>query len=412
MRTVAYSEVLQLVSELAGITYTTLPTELALRLRGHISRRFRLAWEADYWPELMRVEERLYRGAWAAGTTYTAGTEVFYRGNTRAVNSYYQALRSLPLTVSSLTRVSTAATATTSAAHGLTTGDLVTITGAAETEYNVTATVTVLSTTQFYYTILGTPTTPATGTIRCTPNPVNDSGTLNLGNWYPCQGSYTGNDWATSTTYAIGDVVRYGATGRYYVCITANTGALPTSSSFAVLTPFDKYIAYEQTGQTALGEVRDLYSTQPTVNRRFNVPNWTLSSNGVQVPDGPASVWVEYRTRFVPLTGSDWVNGTLYAVGDQVLYNSSGSIKNFYTCLQTTAVVAPSNTAYWAMVEIPYVFQPYLVMGAYADYLRMDGQMDKAIAQERLADEYLAGELQKLHTSQPQYQRLEIVRAY
>lgn len=67
--------------------------------------------------------------------------------------------------VSSITRSSSTATVTTSAAHGLTTGDYVTVSGADQSEYNVTAQVTVTSTTVFTYTVSGTPATPATGTL-------------------------------------------------------------------------------------------------------------------------------------------------------------------------------------------------------------------------------------------------------
>lgn len=65
--------------------------------------------------------------------------------------------------VDTITHVGAVATVTTDAAHGLTTGDKVTFTGTAPSEYNVTnATVTVLTSTTFTYTIGGTPATNAT----------------------------------------------------------------------------------------------------------------------------------------------------------------------------------------------------------------------------------------------------------
>lgn len=67
--------------------------------------------------------------------------------------------------VSSITRSSSTATVTTAAAHGLVDGDLVRISGATQTEYNVDAYVTVTGATTFTYTVSGTPATPATGTI-------------------------------------------------------------------------------------------------------------------------------------------------------------------------------------------------------------------------------------------------------
>ena len=73
------------------------------------------------------------------------------------------------LNVSSVTRVSTTATATTSASHGLSTGDWVTMVGASPNGYNGIVQVTVTGLTTFTYTVGGALTTPATGTITARP---------------------------------------------------------------------------------------------------------------------------------------------------------------------------------------------------------------------------------------------------
>jgi len=70
--------------------------------------------------------------------------------------------------VSSLTESSGTATATTSASHGLATGDWVTIAGAVETDYNGTVQITVTGGTTFTYAVSNSPSTPATGTITAT----------------------------------------------------------------------------------------------------------------------------------------------------------------------------------------------------------------------------------------------------
>lgn len=70
--------------------------------------------------------------------------------------------------VTSITSTGTTATVTTTAAHGYTNDDYVTIAGANQTEYNVRAQITVTSTTTFTYTISGAPASPATGTITST----------------------------------------------------------------------------------------------------------------------------------------------------------------------------------------------------------------------------------------------------
>ncbi len=71
----------------------------------------------------------------------------------------------LPISVSSLTRVSTTVTATTAQEHGYATGETRTIAGATQTDYNGAVVVTVTGLRTFTYTIATTPATPATGTI-------------------------------------------------------------------------------------------------------------------------------------------------------------------------------------------------------------------------------------------------------
>ena len=69
------------------------------------------------------------------------------------------------VSVTSITRSGSVATVTTSAAHNFVTDQVVEIIGATETDYNGKQSITVTSGTTFTYTVTGTPTTPATGTI-------------------------------------------------------------------------------------------------------------------------------------------------------------------------------------------------------------------------------------------------------
>jgi hypothetical protein len=67
--------------------------------------------------------------------------------------------------VTSITRSTTTATVTTTASHGFTTGDSITIIGASPAGYNGTFTITSTGSNTFTYPVVNTLTTPATGTI-------------------------------------------------------------------------------------------------------------------------------------------------------------------------------------------------------------------------------------------------------
>ena len=73
------------------------------------------------------------------------------------------------LSVTSINRAADVATVITSTAHGLDDCMTVTISGANETEYNGIFRIIVIDTTTFIYNVVGTPATPATGTILADP---------------------------------------------------------------------------------------------------------------------------------------------------------------------------------------------------------------------------------------------------
>jgi hypothetical protein len=64
--------------------------------------------------------------------------------------------------ISGISHVTVVATVTTTSSHGLSTGDSVVVSGASPSQYNGTYTITVLSTTQFAYTMGSDPGTNAT----------------------------------------------------------------------------------------------------------------------------------------------------------------------------------------------------------------------------------------------------------
>lgn len=100
-----------------------------------------------------------------AGGVITSGTVLaIAAGNYASTSSATIAAQSI--SVSGITRSGQTATATTTSSHGLANNVPVTISGAVETEYNVSAAaITVTGLNTFEYQVTGSPATPATGTI-------------------------------------------------------------------------------------------------------------------------------------------------------------------------------------------------------------------------------------------------------
>jgi len=93
------------------------------------------------------------------GTEYTDATGIRFKTNTTTT------IATNIITPTSISRIGQVATAIFASAHNLFSGIEVIITGAVETEYNGTFEIIVTDEFTFTYVLVGTPSTPATGTI-------------------------------------------------------------------------------------------------------------------------------------------------------------------------------------------------------------------------------------------------------
>jgi len=99
--------------------------------------------------ETWQTDDRAYFSQVDSTFALTTGTGQYAIGDTT-------------LTISSITRSGATATATTELRHSLETGNKVTVAGCVQTDYNITATVTVTGAYTFTYTVANSPATPAT----------------------------------------------------------------------------------------------------------------------------------------------------------------------------------------------------------------------------------------------------------
>lgn len=103
-----------------------------------------------------------------AGTSIPIGTEYTSSQGVTFESINAQTVTQSGLSVTSIERVGTIATVITSSDHNYSTGVTVTISGADQTEYNGDHSITVTNRNAFTFSVEGSPTTPATGTISST----------------------------------------------------------------------------------------------------------------------------------------------------------------------------------------------------------------------------------------------------
>ena len=227
--------------------------------------------------------------------------------------------------------------------------------------------------------------------------------------WADSGESPSGDTWESSKAYALGDTVKYSTDGEHYWCISAHTSSssiTPESSSYwTKLIAFDRYIAYEQTGETKIGEFLALFSKDPrnlSANKEYS---YELTGLGAHVVSDVTQVWVKGRKYRPTLSGDTYSSSSTYSASSQVYHNG-----NFYESNASVAVNESPETAAskWDIVEIPYIFQGYLIRGVYADYLRATGNNELASPADADAEAMLTIEADKLLRQQGQVKRLNV----
>ena len=195
--------------------------------------------------------------------------------------------------------------------------------------------------------------------------------TANDGNRSISAASRNGTTVTVTVTADIdGDFV----TGQY-LTMAGMTGTVEPDGSYQVTVTDDAEFTYELTTTNTATETYSLISAtaQPddisevdTFIRVFNAFPYNLIGGG------------EY-TFYVQSDGCHVVGNYTEAPGFYVSYKKQWD----------GPYDATSNT------DIPLEFFNYMAHAAYADFMRMDGQVDKALVEEQVAKEYLALELMR-----------------
>jgi hypothetical protein len=124
----------------------------------------------------------------------------------------------------------------------------------------------------------------------------------------------------------------------------------------------NQVISYSETGKNNIGEFIRIHRQQPFLNQSSLEYDFYVDSSGAHilniVSSEESEAYVTYKKTFTPLT------------------TSSG---------YTTSVE-----------EVPSEFFHFIAHTAYADFLRMDGQTDKALIEEGTGQKYLDLEIERV----------------
>lgn len=183
-------------------------------------------------------------------------------------------------------------------------------------------------------------------------------------------------------------------------------------------------IPFDQEGETVIDAVFDVFQQNPnnppyprSIGYNFTpsgiqlIPAYGYNANYYGAPVSYTSptvnpVFVYYRAAPNDYLGAAYNALTAYAASTTVLFTSpTTSVQNYYmSVIATSAGQSPESVpANWQLVTIYDVFFQYACYAGYADWLRQDGQFDKAsnmdgLAQKQMDDEADRMERQQGHT--------------
>ena len=140
----------------------------------------------------------------------------------------------------------------------------------------------------------------------------------------------------------------------------------PRAGSDSLLVEGKNFVPYTQAGRTAIGSFNRIFRKQAFLNNSAHEYEFFVDFTGANILNVVSTTdnaaFITYKQQFTPFT-------------------VSGSLVSDYTD---------------STVEVPAEFFAYIAHATYADFLRMDGQTDKAFAEENTASGALALELEKV----------------
>ncbi len=170
-----------------------------------------------------------------------------------------------------------------------------------------------------------------------------------------------------------------------------------------VVTDDIAHIPLEETGKTTIYMVPRcaIYGSDPRLSENPGELSHTQDQTLGLIVRGPGKyvagdkLWAVFRGPNQVFTRTPWDNATDYAVGDVVLEGNDCYLATAPSG-PATSVEQPPNTSFWKVQQVPEFQREYVRRGAFADWLRNDGQREKGL----LENDFAKGELRRLRRTQ------------
>lgn len=158
------------------------------------------------------------------------------------------------------------------------------------------------------------------------------------------------------------------------------------TASWEVITPLDRFIAFNQLGKQAIGQVIAVNNSNPHLSRNARGILFQRSNHGVSFASGGPTVWVTFRPQQPVFTSAQYDVAKAYLANDLVFDPGTGDC--FRALIDSTGA-AISDPAAWYRQRFPYLLSEYVEYGVAGD-LSEDVQTRasfQAEAEERLVRE-------------------------
>ena len=157
------------------------------------------------------------------------------------------------------------------------------------------------------------------------------------------------------------------------------------------------------------GEILEVYNKNPRQTTQADPVAWSLYEDGtsryINLRSSTTPVYVEHRILRPNLTGDVYSSATAYSSGDQVYF--SGQFYDANTSISASESPTSASSK-WDVVKVPFIFQAYLIRGAYADYLKATGNNELSAQADANAESVIMLEADKLYRQQGHVRKLNI----